>query len=84
MIKQKVNPVRIQASYSKTLSILSVSYAKLDNNLRKQPEKLRGILSTLTQRWIEYNINSVDPPIIESVSNYLINNHMKKSGSFKI
>ncbi|CAD8077781.1 unnamed protein product [Paramecium sonneborni] len=76
---QKLNPVRIQCSYSKVISLINITYAKLEKI--KQPEKLKGILGTLTQKWIECNINSIDPPMIESVSNYLMHYHMKKPTS---
>ncbi len=43
----------------------------MDKNLwTGHPQKGKGILKTLSTKWIELQPFSIDPPIIESVSIY--------------
>ena len=57
----------MSSSYSKTLSIIYVTYAKHKKMWKGHPNIKKSVLQNLTMKWVD---NSVDPPFIESISNY--------------
>ncbi|CAD8045944.1 unnamed protein product [Paramecium primaurelia] len=71
--------VRVLSSYSNNISILYCTYACLrglfDNNLGKGLQ----IIKQLTANWVQYGVWTIDPPYVESLSNYMCEKHQMKS-----
>ncbi|CAD8078435.1 unnamed protein product [Paramecium sonneborni] len=58
---QKLNPVRIQCSHCKIIILINILNQKKGNN----KNSLKRILGTLSQKWIENNINMIDCSMIK-------------------
>lgn len=62
--------VRVLCSWSRTLSIAYITYAKsykfLDSNVKLKNK----IMNQMVSKWSENDIFSIDPPYCESLANY--------------
>ncbi|CAD8134717.1 unnamed protein product [Paramecium pentaurelia] len=71
--------VRVLSSYSNNISIIYCTYACLrglfDNNLGKGFQ----VIKNLTNNWVQNGIWTIDPPYVESLSNYMCERHQMKN-----
>ncbi|KAL4471689.1 hypothetical protein ABPG74_008582 [Tetrahymena malaccensis] len=70
-------PIRIQSSWSKTLSIIYVTYGNTKNCFEKNTVLKTKTINNLTQKWADTNIDTIDPPFIEKIANYISEKNMK-------
>nr|BAI63634.1 myosin10 [Tetrahymena thermophila] len=70
-------PIRIQSSWSKTLSLIYVTYGNTKNCFEKNTVLKTKTINNLTQKWADTNIDTIDPPFIEKIANYISEKNMK-------
>ncbi|KAM3127892.1 hypothetical protein pb186bvf_020010 [Paramecium bursaria] len=73
------SPIRIITTYSKSISLIQISFLFQNDVWKGNLNLQKGYIQQLTTKWMEENINSIDPPQIDSISKFLMNDHMKKS-----
>ena len=71
--------MRILCSYSKNISTTYATYACHKGVFDTNHSKAIKVCSTITNKWIENDIHTLEPPFIESVSNYICENHQIKN-----
>ncbi|KRX02820.1 Regulator of chromosome condensation 1/beta-lactamase-inhibitor protein II [Pseudocohnilembus persalinus] len=77
--KNSFYPVRIQSSYSNSVSQISVTYVYTDKDKQMQNSAFRSkMLNILTQKWVQNQVQSINPPFDQNLSNYISINNMVK------
>jgi hypothetical protein len=66
----KYTPIRIIGSWSKSLSIIGVTFAWHNGVLPTNISLKKKVLQQLSIKWNEQNINTVLPPYIRSITHY--------------
>lgn len=57
-------PVRIYPSWSRTLSIISITFANTKNVLDNNVQMRTKVLNQMVSKWNEVGIQYVDPPLM--------------------
>jgi hypothetical protein len=72
------------------MSLIYINFASHQNMWTNQPKAAKSLMSQLSSKWLEctgtgltneYLREIVDPPYVESLSNYISERHTKKTGS---
>ncbi|EGR34365.1 myosin head, putative [Ichthyophthirius multifiliis] len=75
--QSKFQIVRIFCSWSKSISIICVTIANCGQYLQIKQNQRKKIIQLLNEQWNEFNINSINPPYIKQVSNFISEKNMK-------
>ena len=73
LLKRDYHIVRLISTYSSTLSVISTVYACSKGVFRNNPAKATKVTQLLTSKWT--GIHSIDPPLVDSLANYLSEKH---------
>lgn len=68
--------VRVICSWSRTLSLVYVTFAKTYKSMDANVKLKHKIINSLISKWSENDVFSIDPPYCESLANYFT--QMKK------
>lgn len=73
----KYTPIRIAASWSKSLSIVGVTFAWHNGVLPTNISLKKKVLQQLALKWNEQDISTVLPPYIRSLTHYFMEKCMR-------
>lgn len=71
------SPIKIQCSWTKTLSIIGISFLRFNGKLANNIALRNRVQDIMIGKWQEQNFHSINPPFCTSYTDYLEECHVK-------